>query len=110
MVRWLSLERPVLVAGLICSLLYFFYFGYALLLAVFAAKAETQVAVAFVSFPTSAVFLSWLNSLLDWLGPYGSPPRRAGEWLFLGVAGGLQYFVVGVVFAIIIRGIRSGGD
>lgn len=103
-------EKSALAVGLIFSLFYLLYFGYCLLLTVFSAKVETQAAVGFVSFPTSAIFFSLFHLLLDWLGPYGSPPRRAGEWLFLGVAGTLQYFVVGAVFEKIVRGIRSGGN
>lgn len=109
MVRRPDMEKYVFRMGLVGSLLYLCYFGYCLYFSVFAADQEAQIAVAFVSFPTSAVFLSFSHSLFEWLGPYGSPPRRAGEWVCLGLAGLIQYFVIGVVFAMMIRGIRSDG-
>lgn len=102
MVNWFNTKRPVLLIGLVCAVIYIFYFGYCLYLEIFMEKSEARIALAFVSFPTSAVVFSLGHSLLLWLGPYGSASRRAGEWFLLGLAGVTQYFLVGLGIAIAI--------
>lgn len=102
MVKCLSLDRPALATGLICALLYFLYFGYCLFPAIITENHKSQIAVAFVSFPTSWLFISIFEPLLNWLGPLGSTARRVGEWSILGIAGVIQYGLIGFLAAYII--------
>lgn len=85
--------------GAVFALVYFLYFTYGLYGAVFYEKWEAEIILAYASFPSSAAFFALFDSVLDWLGPYGSSARRVGTWFLLGMAGGLQYFALGFLFS-----------
>ena len=100
----------IVLFGFIGTLLFLCYFGHGIYLDVVDAKTQAQTAVAFVSYPTSALLYSVLSPLFDWLGPYGSQARRIGEWSCLGLAGSVQYFFIGTVLAQVTQGGRSAND
>lgn len=64
--------------------------------------AEPQLVLAFFGFPASWIFISIFHPLLEWLGPFGSPARRIGEWSLLGIGGIVQYWLIGFLVAHII--------
>ena len=65
--------------------------------------AEPQLVLAFFGFPVSWIFFSIFDPLLEWLGPFGYINRRIAEWSLLGVAGVLQYWVIGAIATVLIR-------
>lgn len=72
--------------------------------------ANPQLVLVFYGFPTSWLFLSIFDPLLEWLGPFGSTARRVGEWSLLGIAGIVQYWLIGFFVAHIIVGKRTGDN
>jgi hypothetical protein len=65
-------------------------------------SGEPELVLVFFGFPTSWLFISISGPFLNWLGPYGSMARDIGEWSVLGIAGILQYWLVGFVAANIV--------
>lgn len=57
-----------------------------------------QLLAAYLTLPTSALVLSFSNSMLDVVGPFGTPLRRIAEWCLLMVCG-LQYFFLGLLIS-----------
>lgn len=100
--------RPY-ACGAICALVFLAFYFIQLLNAVRRGDGEPQLILAFFGYPTSWLIFSVFHPLLEWLGPLASMPRRLGEWTLLGVAGVLQYWLlgVGVAFLLTDKGPKS---
>jgi hypothetical protein len=83
------------------SAIYAIYWGYCLYLSALPNPAQSQVLLAYVSFPTSFALLAISDFISDWFGPYGSPARLVLEWGLLLIAGAFQYFCLGYVIGIV---------
>lgn len=92
--------RPTKVSlriGLTGACVFLLYYLYSLYGWAFDDRQNAQVTLAFISFPSSAVLIKIFDPLLELLGPYGSAARRVGEWVYLGVSGTTQYFLIGML-------------
>ena len=89
--------RASVRTGLIGACIFLLYYLYSLYGWTFSGRDGAQVALAFISFPSSAVLIKIFDPLLELLGPYGSAARRVGEWVYLGVSGTTQYFLIGML-------------
>jgi hypothetical protein len=89
--------------GAISSLAFVAIFLISLINAFLRNDAEPQLVLAYFGFPTSWLFFTIFNPLLEWLGPIGSIGRRIAEWALLGGAGILQYWLIGAVAAFLIN-------
>lgn len=102
MVNWpFKSLRPV-VYGLIGSLIFLLLYFISLINAVLRNDNEPQLVLAFFGFPTSWLFYLIFHPFLEFLGPFGTTSRRVAEWLLLGAAGVLQYWLIGVLVSYLI--------
>lgn len=106
MVKILLPWRPV-AYGAICALIFALIYLLSIANAFLRDDAEPQLVLAFFGFPASWIFISIFHPLLEWLGPLGSTGRRIGEWSLLGIAGIVQYWLIGFLAAYIIMGKRK---
>lgn len=83
------------MCGLIAAALYAIFFFAALSSVVLGQNSDAQIAVAFISAPTSAWILGAIRPLLGMIGEVGSTSRHIAEWLVLYLAGTTQYFLLG---------------
>ena len=56
---------------------------------------EPKLILVFFGYPASWFVISIFHSFLEWLGPFGSLSRRIAEWVFLILAGTIQYSLIG---------------
>lgn len=87
--------------------MYFALFVILLAASYFREKADYQLVLAFIAFPTSWAFFSGFHSVLEFVGPIGSGVRHVGEWTLLGFAGSIQYFLVGTASTYLIEARNS---
>ena len=87
--------RRMILWGLTCAGLYTIFFCAALSSAVFRGTWDAQIAVAFISAPTSAWILGAIHPLLGMIGTPGSSHRQIAEWITIYIAGTFQYFALG---------------
>lgn len=102
MVKIFKFLTPM-TCGAICSFAYALLYLMLLANAFIRNDAEPQLVLAFVGFPMSWLFISIFHPLLNWLGPFGATERRIAEWILLGFAGFVQYWLVGAALALLIR-------
>ena len=108
MVNWSYRSLRPAEYGAIGSLIFLLFYFISLINAILRNDNEPQLVLAFFGFPTSWLFYSIFHPLLEWLGPFGATSRRIAEWLFLGAAGVLQYWLIGALAAYLIICERCG--
>lgn len=108
MVNWSFRSLRPVDYGAIGSLIFLLLYFISLMNAVLRNDNEPQLVLAFFGFPTSWLFYSIFHPLLELLGPFGATSRRVAEWLLLGAAGVLQYWLIGALASYLIIGKQHG--
>ncbi|MEB0134767.1 hypothetical protein QN362_05425 [Actimicrobium sp. CCC2.4] len=90
--------------GAISSVFYLVIFFISLANAFVRNDSEPQLVLAFFGFPLTWLFYLIFHPFLEWVGPFGAVSRRIAEWLLLGMAGVIQYWLIGATAAYLIIG------
>ncbi len=96
-----QLRKPLLI-GVTCAVTFVAFFCAALLSHILGKSWDAQVAVAFLSAPTSAVLLNLAADLLQVFGGQGGVGEQVAQWSVLLCAGMFQWFLVGFLAAFLL--------
>jgi hypothetical protein len=92
--------RKMTKFGLLAAGLYTLFFFAAFSSVVLNKNSDGQIAVAFISAPTSAWILGAIRPLLGMIGDIGSASRNIADWVVLYLAGTIQYFLLGFLITL----------